>query len=439
MFLDVAGDLQSSNDRNRRVRGPQLKRITKSGSTNREDEIEDTENDENEAVDCLDEIEETDCLDHFEGTEASEKGAPARAIAASAPRPSLLDPYQDPLMKSRIKRFGHMDATKFWKLSSGRTVEEILFEKSLRGGASFKIRSYTIDYRCEITQGLFKDQEWAELLEYDVWKLPQLRESTFKYLESVCTTMQQGEHPTAVPFPTTDWTNCNLILRTALAWMDLYDMRPCPLSNPSAHSEAFWARHGWPALKDLLNGVEGITMLDGEKFGLESIQHRNKSRRLDLEAKDKRTSRKVAGSKLDLVARDTVNNRDWCVGEAKKEWDELSTEHLRHTGVELFKKLRLISIYRCKERGEDFRRDARFFSFFSGVAGDWVDQFLGLCFLLRVKIAATETIMSYNKRPKRNIRDLMNQDSAIGGHDEQSLLDEFTLASSPIGPDTLDD
>ncbi|KAF9370531.1 hypothetical protein CPC16_003653 [Podila verticillata] len=270
-----------------------------------------------------------------------------------------------------VERFGQMDQTKFWKLASGRTVEQVLFEKSIKGGASFKIRSYTIDFACDITKQLFSEEEWTEVLFYNEWELPDLDETTWNYLDSVCATLQEGKHPSAVPFPADNWTSCNLILRTALAWMDLYRMKPCPLDNPSVHSEAFWARHGWPALKDLLNGIDGITMLDGEKFSLESTQLRNKNRRLDVEVKtqaEKKATRKAAGNKLDLIARDTLNHRDWCVGEAKKDWDELSTEHLKHTAVDLFKKLRLISIYRCKERGTNFRNEARFFSFFSGAS-----------------------------------------------------------------------
>ncbi|KFH70216.1 hypothetical protein MVEG_03067 [Podila verticillata NRRL 6337] len=388
-----------------------------------------------------------------------------RPVAVSTLQPVIQDPYQDPAMKSRIKRFGQMDQTKFWKLASGRTVEQVLFEKSIKGGASFKIRSYTIDFACDITKQLFSEEEWTEVLFYNEWELPDLDETTWNYLDSVCATLQEGKHPSAVSFPADNWTSCNLILRTALAWMDLYRMKPCPLDNPSVHSEAFWARHGWPALKDLLNGIDGITMLDGEKFSLESTQLRNKNRRLDVEVKtqaEKKATRKAAGNKLDLIARDTLNHRDWCVGEAKKDWDELSTEHLKHTAVDLFKKLRLISIYRCKERGTNFRNEARFFSFFSGgngfkafqlrsspksayvtlfheypphvlpaEAGDWVDQFLGLWFLLRVKIAATQTIQLFNQRPQRSLRDITNQVAVV----RESILDECTLASSPLGPE----
>ncbi|KAI1313011.1 hypothetical protein EDD11_002789 [Mortierella claussenii] len=504
MFLKVAGNLGTGNgDHKRRLKGHLPKKIkidatlennvveteiTQTSEDGLEEiEVVDSEGDdeENEATASIEfDDEETEAalateydIEEVEVTVSPpnvlEKGTPARVAAVSALQQTLHDSYPDPAMKSRVKRFGQMDPTKLWKLSSGRTVEQVLFEKSVKGGASYKIRSYTIDYTCDITRKLFTDEEWTEVLIYNEWGLPDVEETTFNYLESVCAALQKGEHPTVVSFPAHDWTTCNLVLRTALAWMDLYCMKPCPLNNPGAHSEAFWARHGWPALKDLLNGVDGITMLDGEKFGLESTQHRNKSRRLDVEVKiitEKKATRKAAGSKLDLIARDTLNHRDWCVGEAKKDWDELSTEHLKHTAVDLFKKLHLISIYRCKERGADFRKQARFFSFFSGgngfkafqlrsspksayislfheypphvlptEAGDWVDQFLGLWFLLRVKIAATETIQLFNQRSQRNLRDLVNHVATIGHDKKESMVDECTLASSPLGPDVFDD
>ncbi|KAF9155782.1 hypothetical protein BGX20_004373 [Mortierella sp. AD010] len=462
MFLKVAGNLGTgTGDHKLRLDGHQPKKIKlDSALENNIEEAKAARSTEDDVVGAEtvhafeDDVEEIEVVD-YEGDDEIEAVVSIEYDADGA------------------ERFKQMDQTKFWKLSSGRTVEQILFEKSIQGGASYKIRSYTIDYACDITRKLFTDEEWTEVQTYNEWELPDLEETTFSYLESVCTALQEGNHPTVVPFPAEDWTTCNLILRTALAWMDLYRMRPCPLSNPSAHSEAFWARHGWPALKDLLNGIDGITMLDGEKFGLESTQYKNKNRRLDLEVMtntEKKTMRKAAGSKLDLIARDTLNHRDWCVGEAKKDWDELSTEHLKHTAVDLFKKLRLISIYRCKERGADFKKEAQFFSFFSGgngfkafqlrsspesahislfheypphvlptEAGDWVDQFLGLWFLLRVKIAATRTIQLFNQRSQRNLRELANHVDIIGLDKNESMMEENTLASSPLGPDSFYD
>ncbi|KAG0004862.1 hypothetical protein BGZ80_005546 [Entomortierella chlamydospora] len=353
-----------------------------------EDDGEETEaidledDDDEEEIDATASIEYDD--EEIEATATPsnvlEKGTSKRVVAVSTLQQTLQDPYQDPAMKSRIKRFKQMDQTKFWKLSSGRTVEQILFEKSINGGASYKIRSYTIDYTCVITQKLFTNQEWTEIQTYNEWELPDLEETTFNYLESVCNTLQKGGHPTVVPFPADDWNTCNLVLRTALA------------CNPSAHSEAFWARHGWPALKDLLNGVDGITMLDGEKYSLESTQHKNKNRRLDVEVKtnvEKKTIRKAAG-----------------MYNCSNAYISLFHEYPPHV--------------------------------LPTEAGDWVDQFIGLWFLLRVKIAATQTIQLYNQRPQRNLRDLANHVNIIGYDNEQSTMEDCTLASSPLGPDSFD-
>ena len=133
---------------------------------------------------------------------------------------------------------------------------------------------------------------------------------------------------------------------------------------PACLSEAYWAREAWPLLKELLTDVDGITMVDGEKHGHESTKRNGQNRRLDQEGQN---LRKPGGNKLDLAARDLVNQRDWLVGEAKKEWDELGTNFLREVGVKLFKQLHLVAEHRLQENGTvAFKDKSRFFAFFSG-------------------------------------------------------------------------
>ncbi|KAG0002541.1 hypothetical protein BGZ80_005957, partial [Entomortierella chlamydospora] len=105
----------------------------------------------------------------------------------------------------------------------------------------------------------------------------------------------------------------------------------------------------------------------GERHGYESTKRNGQSRRLDQEGLN---PRKPGGKKLDLVAQDPVDKRDWLVGEAKKDWDELGTNFLRETGVSLFKQLHLIAEHRLQENGTVALRDmARFFAFYSGGRG----------------------------------------------------------------------
>ncbi|KAI7823521.1 hypothetical protein BC939DRAFT_158624 [Gamsiella multidivaricata] len=117
-------------------------------------------------------------------------------------------------------------------------------------------------------------------------------------------------------------------------------------------------------MKGMLSDVDGLTMIDGEKAGLESGKRRDIVRKVDVETP---TPREQSGRTLDLVARDTTNKRDWFVVENLKEWDEMSTKFLREVDVTLFKDLHLIASHRLREQPSiHFRSQARFFAIYSG-------------------------------------------------------------------------
>ncbi|KAF8934369.1 hypothetical protein EDD21DRAFT_414903 [Dissophora ornata] len=82
-------------------------------------------------------------------------------------------------------------------------------------------------------------------------------------------------------------------------------------------SKSFWCREAWPIMKGLLSDVDGLTMIDVEKADLESGKRRNMRRTMEAP-----TPRKQIGRKLDLVARDRTNKRDWFVAKSLREWDE---------------------------------------------------------------------------------------------------------------------
>ncbi|KAF9091343.1 hypothetical protein BGX27_002048 [Mortierella sp. AM989] len=105
-------------------------------------------------------------------------------------------------------------------------------------------------------------------------------------------------------------------------------------------------------------------MVDGDKRGAESTKRKGKDRRLDIEGS---APRKPGGKKIDIIARDTINERDWLCIECMKEWDETSTKFLRENGVLLFKELHLIASHRLREANSVIYKDnARFFSIYSG-------------------------------------------------------------------------
>ncbi|KAI8602238.1 hypothetical protein EDD21DRAFT_372474 [Dissophora ornata] len=133
-----------------------------------------------------------------------------------------------PDLSSRKERFTAMDQSRFWELRSGRTVEEALYNASLKQKANFKMRSYAIDFGCERTKALFTKDEWKEMKELDDFQLPRLLESTERYLCDVRKALVKGQHVASVPVPKEDRYSCELALISFLSWTQLYIAKPCP-------------------------------------------------------------------------------------------------------------------------------------------------------------------------------------------------------------------
>ncbi|KAF9578614.1 hypothetical protein BGW38_005497, partial [Lunasporangiospora selenospora] len=326
-------------------------------------------------------------------------------------------------LSSREERFAAMDQSQFWRLKSGRAVEEVLYQASLKQEANFKMQSYMIDFGCGKTKALFSEDEWEEMKVLDDFQLPKLPESTEGYIRDVRKALVRGKHVTTVPVPEEDRYSCELVLKSLLSWTQLYVTNPCPFDKDLP--ESFWSREGWPILKDLLWDVDGLTMIDDAKVILESGKRKNMRRKVDMGLT---TSRKQTGRKLDLVARDTTNMRDWFIVENIKDWDEMSTNYLRELDMALFKDLHFIARRRLQDQYfVKFRSKARFFSVFSGGRGfktvemravpfspyimlvhlyysfllptsvtTWKPQMQGLVHLLQVRNCVAETIKLYN-------------------------------------------
>ncbi|KAF8918790.1 hypothetical protein BGZ58_004780 [Dissophora ornata] len=149
------------------------------------------------------------------------KGCKARRVSKSTEDKSR-SIFLQALQQRRTERFKKLDASRFWILkSSGRAVESLLYEASLKEGAPIR---YT-----------------------------------------------------------------------------LYNKNPSPFGVQDL-SEAWWARKAWPAWLDLLDDVDGIFMVDGEKMGIDSSQRKNNDRHYNPDE----PSRKKVGRKLDLVCRDEI-------------------------------------------------------------------------------------------------------------------------------------
>ncbi|KAI8594524.1 hypothetical protein EDD21DRAFT_393480 [Dissophora ornata] len=241
------------------------------------------------------------------------KGCKARRVSKSTEDKSR-SIFLQALQQRRTERFKKLDASRFWILkSSGRAVESLLYEASLKEGAPISVRSYTIDVSCETTRAIFLENEWSEILENISFELPPLSTSTNQYLAALRLCLLRGQHPKSIRAPQVpqnsaanlmepsyDHNQC-LALKTAIEWYTLYNKNPSPFGVQDL-SEAWWARKAWPAWLDLLDDVDGIFMVDGEKMGIDSSQRKNNDRHYNPDE----PSRKKVGRKLDLVCRDEI-------------------------------------------------------------------------------------------------------------------------------------
>ncbi|KAF9084070.1 hypothetical protein BGX29_002762, partial [Mortierella sp. GBA35] len=224
---------------------------------------------------------------------------------------------EDPITKARRRheRFKEFLPGRFWRLTSGREVEQVDFAASLKDDAIPQIRSYTLDKDCPKAKKLFSPKEWEEIWKGDPFELPKLPQEVLEYMSA-----------------------------------DL--------------SENFWARKTWPMLFELLEDIEKIFMLDGEKMGLDSSRRKNQGRGLGSNLS---VERKRIGKKLDLVGRDVVAKLGWFIVGRMKTWDPQSSKFLKELGYHLFKEQTTILLNRLDETAsDDIREKANLFGVYTG-------------------------------------------------------------------------
>ncbi|KAF9953394.1 hypothetical protein BGZ72_005465 [Mortierella alpina] len=297
------------------------------------------------------------------------RGVKSRKMSSNA-RGRAQDHRRKSMPERRAERFECLDQGRFWVLeSTGRAVERVLFEASVKSGAPLSWRSYTIDLSCADTKALFSDAEWKEITEQVSFDLPELPRATQQYISQLRLNMLLGQHPHGVPLPGNiisdeDRYDCYLALKTAVEWQFLYRKEPSPFIVDDL-SESWWARESWPAWFDLLHDLKGIYMVDGEKRGLDSSRRKNMGRVFQPDE----PCRKRAGKKLDLVCRDMLKKHDWLVVERMRVWDPQSTKFLRELGYVILRETITIALNRMSEAPSEFRRTCRFFGGYTGSSG----------------------------------------------------------------------
>ncbi|KAF9901553.1 hypothetical protein BX616_002224, partial [Lobosporangium transversale] len=104
---------------------------------------------------------------HLQSSPARKKLKGPSSVALLGQLSTSLDSYDDLLMQSQLKRFQEMDKSGTWRLDSGRTIEAVLFESSMRGQGGFKY-----------------EHEWDEMSQFNTFDLPALAPFNLEYINS---------------------------------------------------------------------------------------------------------------------------------------------------------------------------------------------------------------------------------------------------------------
>ncbi|KAG9069589.1 hypothetical protein KI688_010493 [Linnemannia hyalina] len=227
------------------------------------------------------------------------------------------------LLKSRKERFAAMNPSRFWKLRSGRTVEEILYISSLNMDANFKMRSYTIDFGCERTKAAFSDDEWMEMEELNDFQLPKIPESTRRLQCLWCPKAYQTRKGVKTHFSTCPGFNdlsfprsctvCGVKIETAKALqLHILDCKSWPEEDDdfSELDAQLIAKTGHPAtarfVNDLFEQAE-VTLPRGEKvyayLPVGSSKRLGDGTEAYIRPMKRRSDRVIVDSKLELSLR----------------------------------------------------------------------------------------------------------------------------------------
>ncbi|KAF9578494.1 hypothetical protein BGW38_005669, partial [Lunasporangiospora selenospora] len=280
--------------------------------------------------------------------------------------------------KAREERYARMDRRKFWHLQAGGCVEEILMKFNLTNEATVKqvsvfylisfvpTLSFVIDLGCSTTKYLFPKDQWEEVVSCRSFALTTIPEETEKYILRLAHRLQMHRSMTDVIIPSEDVFSCELVLDSFRSWARLYSRNPSPFSIAQL-GEVFWGRRSWPLIMELLDDIDDVFMIDGEKCGIDSTRCKNSGRSLN---NDRTLKRKRMGKKMDLVARDVTSLFDWMIMKRQMSFDPQSSKFLRELGVDLLRETSTIAKNRIQEKDDArFNARSRFFALYGGDRG----------------------------------------------------------------------
>ncbi|KAG0027206.1 hypothetical protein BGZ81_005796 [Podila clonocystis] len=183
---------------------------------------------------------------------------------------------------------------------------------------------------------------------------------------------------------------------------------------------------------------------------------------------DGKTAQKRRGRKLDLIARDVLQERDWLIVERMLKWDITSNKFLKETTIDLLREMHTILTFRLQDcLNTRFKDEARFFGLYTGDRGfqsfelmpaprssyvtfikehpiynlptsmtdNLRQQAQGLVHLLRVRLAMIRTFEAYHRPQESNDEQVELGEELCAwlyGNNREIKNPETVLASSPF-------
>ncbi|KAL1932573.1 hypothetical protein VTP01DRAFT_8251 [Rhizomucor pusillus] len=210
-------------------------------------------------------------------------------------------------------KFENMDKENKWELSTGRYVEDIMYEAGVGLACENLIHSFILNVRDPYIMGVFTEEEAAELLEHNLKKPIPLSDDTMGVLKSFncCSTQElRSVLETLAPRRGSKYNaqkdyEADTIAYGIESLVKLYEMRPQVFNCD--HNELWYDIHLWGALVDKAFGdLVDFSVIRGESSSVASAERREKQRQT---YRAQNRTRKSQGHKGDMIIRRNSQGR----------------------------------------------------------------------------------------------------------------------------------
>ncbi|RUS24842.1 hypothetical protein BC938DRAFT_473000, partial [Jimgerdemannia flammicorona] len=231
--------------------------------------------------------------------------------------------------------FRRMNDSQKWKLSTGKVVEDALFEYAIQCKFEHLSQSFIVDP--DDTNGVFTEEELTEIEETDTKSLPDIPIDLMKYMNSFRkSSIKELRTQLSV---VQDWEGANF----SREYHFDHDWIKNSVHNlvqeyegdnlVAGHSETHYLMHYWHIIDRCFLNLQDIHSVRGEASSFSSSHRKNKIRSVPGLMQ---VARKVMGRRGDLIIR--KHHNEYENGEAGKEWEgENGTKILKERGLKALK------------------------------------------------------------------------------------------------------